>query len=549
MGRPLVAPGGDWDAIRARFRWPRPERFNLARACCGDWAAAEPDRPALIFLRLDGERRVWTHGELWRASGRLANALAARGLGRGDRCGLLLPQTPEALLTHLACWRLGAVTAPLFTLFGEDGLRFRLGDSGAKACVTDAANLPKLLAIRDDLPALETLWSTDRPSDGAWGFWQELAKAKDEAGCAETLAEDPAFLSYTSGTTGPPKGALHAHRVLIGHMPGFETHHDFAPQPGDLMWTPADWAWLGGLMDALLPSLFLGMPVLAHRAPKFDPEAAWDLLAREGVRNAFMPPTALKMLRQHEGRVKPALRSVGSGGEALGGSLLEWGIGALGVTINEFYGQTECNLVLGNSSTVFPPRPGSTGRAVPGFEVAVIDPEGAALPDGAVGEIAVEAPNPSLFLEYRGRPEKTAERFVTGPDGRRWLRTGDEGRREEDGAFFFSSRSDDVITSSGYRIGPSEIEDCLSRDPAVGLAAVVGLPDAVRGEAVTAFCVLSPGFEGDREALAEALKGRVRERVGAHSAPRRVAFVGDLPLTATGKIMRREVKRRALEGG
>ena len=544
--RNTIERAGSWDALRAGFRWPRPARFNLARACVGAWAEAEPERTALSFLRPDGERRVWRHGELWRASGRLANALSDQGLGAGDRCALLLPQTPEALLTHLACWRLGAVTVPLFTLFGADGLRYRLADSGAKAVVTDAANLPKVLELKDDLPALEAVWSTDRPTDGAWGFWQELAKARDAAPCADTSPEAPAFLSYTSGTTGPPKGALHAHRVLLGHLPCFETHHEFPPQPGDLMWTPADWAWMGGLMNALLPSLYLGVPVLAHRAAKFDPEAAWRLLAREGVRNAFMPPTALRLLAQYPPAEGVALRSVGSAGEALGAGLLDWGRDALGLTINEFYGQTECNAVLGNCAALFPPKPGSTGRAVPGYDVAVIGPEGDPVPDGETGEIAVAGPNPALFLEYWGLPEKTQEKFVTSPSGTRWMRTGDEGRRDEDGAFFFSSRTDDVITSSGYRIGPSELEDCLAGHPAVAMAAVVGLPDPVRGEAISAFCVLNQGV-APSDGLREALIERVRTRVAGHAAPRRVAFVEALPMTATGKIMRREVKRRALE--
>ena len=551
----LVARGADWRAIRAAFQWPdaavRPEaRFNIHAATVGKWAKRAPDRVGLRILRDDGDWREGTYAELDRASARLANAFTARGLRRGDRCGLLLPQTQEAMLTHLACYRIGAVVVPLFTLFGEDGLRFRLADSGATHVVTDAANLPKILAIRDDLGELQTVWSVDRPAHGAWGFWQELAKGRDSFADAETTTEDPAFLSYTSGTTGPPKGALHAHRVLLGHLPGFETHHDFLPQAGDAFWTPADWAWMGGLCDAMLPSLFHGIPVLAHRMPKFDPERAFDLLARHKVRNAFFPPTALKLMRQVDrprARWDFSLRSVGSGGEALGESLLEWGRENLGLTINEFYGQTECNLVLGNCASVFAPRPGSTGQATPGYEVAVIDAQGAVLPDGEVGEIAVRAPNPVMFLGYWNRPEKTAEKFVTGPDGTRWLRTGDEGRREPDGFFFFASRTDDVITSSGYRIGPSEIEDCLTGHPQVAMAAVVGLPDPVRTEAVTAYVVLKPG-EPAGEDLAAELTARVRARISPHVAPRAVHVVDELPMTATGKIMRREVKRKALEG-
>ncbi len=552
-GQPLVRPGDDWRAMRAAFRWPDEavnpaSTFNIYEATVGRWAAHAPDRVGLRILRPDGDRREWTYAELARASARLANALSARGLARGDRLGLLLPQTQEALITHLACYRLGAVVVPLFTLFGADGLRYRLADSGASMVVTDADNLPKLLEIRRFLPDLRAIWSVDRPTDGAWGWWQELAKGRDAQAPVRTGPDDPAFISYTSGTTGPPKGALHAHRVLLGHLPGFETHHDFAPQPGDAFWTPADWAWLGGLANVMLPALFHGVPLLAHRMAKFDPERAFDILARHEVRNAFMPPTALNLLRQvpdPRARYAYRLRSIGSGGEALGANLLDWGRGTFGLNINEFYGQTECNLVLGNCNAAFPARPGSTGRAVPGHEVAVISPDGAPLPDGETGEIAVLAPDPTMFLGYWNLPEKTAEKFVTAPDGRRWLRTGDVGRREPDGHVFFSSRTDDVITSSGYRIGPSEIEDCLTGHPAVAMAAVVGLPDPVRTEAVTAYITLRSGHAETRSLEAE-LTARVRDRISPHVAPRAVHVVADLPMTATGKIMRQEVKRRAL---
>ncbi|MEM6441589.1 MAG: AMP-binding protein, partial [Pseudomonadota bacterium] len=410
-----------WQAMRAAFRWRIPARLNLAEALVGARARATPDRPALEFLRPDGEVRVWTYRDLERASARFASALAARGLACGDRMGLLLPQTPEALIAHLAAWRLGAISVPLFTLFGEDALAYRLDDSGARMVVTDAANLPKLLAIRDDLGELSTIWSTDRPTDCAWGFWQELAKASADAPMADTLADDPALISYTSGTTGPPKGALHAHRILYGHLPGFQTHHEFAPRRGDRMWTPADWAWLGGLANSMMPALALGVPQVVHRMAKFEPERAWDLMRRLEVRNVFFPPTALKLLRQRPvPKSPPRLRTIGAAGEALGESLLDWGLSAFGVTINEFYGQTECNMVLGNCADVFAPTPGSTGRAIPGHDVAILDAAGQPLPDGELGEIAIAAPDPSMFLRYWNLPEKTAEKFVDGPDGRQW---------------------------------------------------------------------------------------------------------------------------------
>ena len=541
---PLTSPGwplprveGGWDALRAAFEWPRLRRFNIAEVCCDAWARSDPDRLALRHLQLDGVVRDYRVGELARASRRLANVLAAHGVARGDRVAVLLPQSPEALLTHLAAYRLGAVVVPLFTLFGEDGLRFRLGDSGAKALVTDQPNLEKIAAIRADLPALDLVLSIDGRGPGALDFWRMLGWAAESHASAPTGPDDPAFLSYTSGTTGPPKGALHGHRALLGHLPGVALAHEFLGQPGDRIWTPADWAWMGGLTNVLLPALFYGVTVISHRMPKFDPEAAAALMARLGARNAFFPPTALRLMRQEGVDRVPGLRTVTSAGEALGASLLDWGREAFGLTINEFYGQTECNAVLGNCAALCEVRPGSAGRAVPGHRVAILSETGEPLPPGAIGEIAVAAPDPVMFLGYWNNPEKTAEKFRNG-----WLLTGDEGMADDEGYVFFHSRTDDVITSSGYRIGPGEIEDCLAGHPDVALAAVVGVPDPIRTEVVKAFVVPKPGAR--LAGLEAALIGRVRARLSPHVAPRAVEFVETLPLTATGKIRRADLRGR-----
>jgi len=538
--QPLVPARDSWSAMRRDFRWPRPALYNIAEQACERWARAQPDRLALTYLRPDGELRDYSYIQLSRASSRLANAFAARGVKRGDRVAVLLPQTPETVLTHLAAYKLGAIAVPLFTLFGEDGLHYRLHDSGAKVVITDGANLPKLLNIRDRLPDLKFIYSIDERNAGSFGFWQELGKAADHRPVAPTTLNDPAFISYTSGTTGPPKGALHGHKVLLGHLPGVETHHEGLPQAGDRMWTPADWAWMGGLTNVMLPALSMGVPLVAHRMAKFDPDQAFDLIDRLAIRNVFLPPTALKLMRQTSG--DPAtLRTVGSGGEALGADLLDWGRSRLGVTINEIYGQTECNLVLGNMSSLDPPRPGSTGRAVPGHEVAILDSSGNALPSGEEGQIAIRRPDPAMFLEYWNNPAKTAEKFVGD-----WMLTGDVARMDADGFVFFASRLDDVITSSGYRIGPSEIEECLTADPDVTMAGVIGVPDPVRTEAVRAYVVLRPGTA--EQGKAAALIARVRERISPHVAPRDVVFVTDLPMTATGKILRRELRDRAHRG-
>ncbi|WP_232823110.1 AMP-binding protein [Oceanibium sediminis] len=522
--------------MRSAFAWPMTERMNIADLACERWARAASERVALSVLSAEGAVQSHTYGSLSRQSNRLAHLLAARGIGRGDRVAILLPQTLETVLCHLAICKLGAIAVPLFTLFGEDGLRFRLGDSGARALVTDRANLDKIAAIRADLLELGCVLSIDGAGDGAEDLWPAMEGASDTPVMAATGPDDPCLLSYTSGTTGPPKGALHAHRVLLGHLPGVELPHNLLPQKGDCLWTPADWAWMGGLLDVMLPALALGVPLVAHRMAKFDPDFAYWLMERMEVRNVFLPPTALKIMRQAGARAAPALRSVASGGEALGAEMLEWGRGAFGTTINEFYGQTECNLILANCAELMPIRPGSTGKAVPGHEVAVLGPDGAILPPGEVGEIAVRRPDPAMFLEYWNRPDKTAEKFIGD-----WMLTGDVAMMDEDGYVFFSARSDDVITSSGYRIGPTEIEDCLSGHPDVAMAAVIGVPDPIRTEAVKAFVVLSGDATGDA-ALEEALIARVRRRISPHVAPREVAFVEELPMTATGKIMRRALK-------
>jgi acetyl-CoA synthetase len=532
-----------YDQLRARFSWRVPARYNIAVDVCDRWAR-DPDRLALIHKQADGSLARYSFLDLQRGSNRLANLLAARGIGRGERVGILLPQAPETALAHLATYKLGAIAVPLFTLFGPEALEFRLRDSGARALVTDGGGLAKLAEIEDRLPELAVVLSVDGATERALDLHGQMARASDSFRPVDTGADEPALIIYTSGTTGPPKGALHAHRVLLGHLPGVELPQELFPQPGDLIWTPADWAWIGGLLDVLLPAWHHGVPVLAHRFAKFDPEQAFQLMAEVGVRNAFLPPTALKMMRRvadPRGRWRYRLRSIGSGGETLGQELLDWGRETFGLTVNEFYGQTECNLIVSNCAGIMPVKAGSMGRAVPGHRVAVVDPQGQAVPDGETGTIAVKGPDPVMFLAYWNNPQATAAKFAGD-----WLLTGDLGRRDEAGYFRFVGRDDDVITSSGYRIGPGEIEDCLLKHPAVALAAAVGVADPLRTQRVKAYVVLNPGHEPD-QGLAQEIQDFVRRRLAAHEYPREVAFVDSLPMTATGKIMRRELRRRAAE--
>ena len=520
------------------FRWEVPERFNIAEAVCDRHVGG--NRLALIHEGADGRPVEFSFEHLAERSRRLANALAAHGIARGDRVGILLPQCPEAVIAHLAIYRLGAIALPLFTLFGPEALAYRLNDSGAKAVISNDEGTAKLLALRDRLAAPPLLVSTDGPNDRSVLDWSALLQAASpDHRRVETAAEDPALIIYTSGTTGNPKGVLHAHRVLIGHLPGVEVPHEFFPQPGDRMWTPADWAWAGGLMDVLLPSLFYGIPVLAKRLAKFDPEDAFALLARHGIRNAFMPPTALKIMRQvsrPRERHGYALRSIGSGGERLGEEMLAWGRETFGFTINEFYGQTEANLTVSACASIMRAPAGSMGRAVPGHVVEIVDADGQVLPPGETGTIAVKAPDPVFFLRYWNQPAATADKFRNG-----WLMTGDTGHRDEAGNFWFHARNDDLIISGGYRIGPTEIEECLMGHPATAMVAVVGVPDPVRGEVVKAFIVPRAGVAAD-DALRADIQAFVKSRLSAHEYPRQIEFRDSLPMTVTGKIRRKDLR-------
>jgi acetyl-CoA synthetase len=534
----MALAGRSYREVCETFSWSIPATFNIAEAICDRHVGA--GRTALIHETAEGHSTEFTFEHLQDRSRRLANALAAHGIAPGERIGILLPQCPEALIVHLAAYRLGAVALPLFTLFGPDAIEYRLNDSGAKAVVSNAEGIEKLLMLRDRLVAEPLLIGIEDRSDGAvLGFSSLLEAAASDHVRVDTSAEDPAIIVYTSGTTGNPKGVLYAHRTLLGHLPGVEFPHDFFPQPGDRMWTPADWAWAGGLMDVLLPSLFHGIPVLAKRLRKFDPEEAFALIGRHRIRNAFMPPTALKMMRQvaqPQTRFSYSMRSIASGGERLGEEMLDWGRDVFGLTMNEFYGQTEANLTVGNCASIMQLKEGSMGRAIPGHCLEVVDEEGHPVRPGETGTIAVKAPDPVFFLRYWNKPDATDEKFCNG-----WLLTGDTGHRDEEGYFWFHGRNDDVIISGGYRIGPTEIEDCLMQHPAVAMVAVIGVPDSVRGEVVKAFIVVREGTAVDT-ALQADVQNFVKARLSAHEYPRQIEFRDALPMTITGKIRRKDLR-------
>lgn len=526
------------------FSWHIPEYYNIGVDTCDRWADGS-GRLALIE-EIDGETKHYSFDQLRDYSNQFANALQAAGVKKGDRVGILLTQGLATGIAHLAAYKLGAIAVPLFALFGLDALSYRISHANIATLITDDGGYAKLDAIRTEIPCLKNLFniSQAQSTEQARSFWAELNKQSTQFEVANTRADDPAIIIFTSGTTGKPKGACHAHRVLLGHLPGVETSHNNEMNSDDaIFWTPADWAWIGGLLDLLLPAWHHGRPVVASRANKFKAEDAFELMNKHQITHTFLPPTALKMLRFVE---KPreqwpqlSLRSIASGGETLGKELLDWGRENLGITINEFYGQTECNMIVSSCAARFDARPGSMGKAVPGHRVAIINPQGEVVAAGEEGDIAVLRPDPVMFLYYWDDPQATKDKFNGD-----YLLTGDRGLMDKDEYLFFVGRDDDVITSAGYRIGPGPIEDGLLSHEAVSMAAVIGIPDPERTEVVTAFVVLKAGYE-ESEALKKALQDHVRTRVAAHEYPRQIHFLDELPMTTTGKIIRKELRNLA----
>ena len=535
-----------YDELYRSFRWDVPERYNMPRACCGNWAA-DRGRFALYWEDESGAMAAYTYWDLQQAANRLSNALAALGVKRGERVAIILPQRPETAIAYLAVFQMGAIALPLSHLFGPDALEYRMEHAEASVAIVEPATIANLWAIRERLTHLRHVIGVGGAIERGVRQWQDLlANASTRFHGVDTHADDPALIIYTSGTTGPPKGALKAHRTLIGNVPGFVHSHDFFPRTGDLFWSPADWAWTGGLMDALLPSMMFGVPILGYRG-RFDAEKAYYLIEKYGVRNSFLFPTALKLMMKAVPEPKKKydfdLRSIMSAGESVGVTVFEWAKEHLGVTINEMFGQTEINYVVGNCQSAWPAKPGSIGRPYPGHRVAVIDDQGNELPAGELGEVAIHRnfngqSDPVFFLEYWKNPQATKEKFIGD-----WGCTGDQAKMDEDGYLWYQGRSDDVIKSAVYLIGPAEIESCLVKHPAVQNAAVIGKPDAARGAIIKAFVVLQQGFS-PTESLVGEIQTHVRGRLAPYEYPREIEFIDALPMTTTGKVQRKELRKR-----
>ena len=559
-------------ALHAGFHWKVPKRFNMAEACSRRWAAQAGSSRATAVIA-DGPGRMPTqhsYAELQDAANRLSNVLRILGVKAGDRVAIVLPQRFETAVAYMAVLQMGAVAMPLSQLFGPEALEYRLQDSAAVVALCDDATGPPVLSVRERCPALRHVIGLDGAFDtDVLDGPLALASARKRFDLVETLADDPAVLIYTSGTTGNPKGALIPHRALIGNLTGFVCSQNwFGFDPWDaskpskaVFWSPADWAWTGGLMDALLPALYFGRPIVAYNG-RFAPDAAFDLLQRHRVTHTFLFPTALKAMMKAFPEPRKLfnlrLQAIMSAGEAVGDAVFAYCQQELGVTVNEMFGQTEINYIVGNCARLWPARPGSMGKGYPGHRVAVIDEEGQECPVGVPGDVAVHRldvrgqPDPIFFLGYWNNEGATQAKF-TGDPASSWCRTGDLALRDADGYLWYQGRADDVFKAAGYRIGPSEIENCLVKHPAVANAAVVPKPDAERGAVVKAYVVLAPDFAARRatsatpaaefdEPLIAELQAHVKGRLAPYEYPKEIEFIDTLPMTTTGKVQRRVLR-------
>ena len=504
---------------------------------------ADGDSTALVCEGATTTGRI-TYRDLAEGSRRLAGALADSGVGGGDRVAVLLPKSPELLTTLVAIWRVGAVHVPLFTAFGPDAVNYRVAHSQARLVVTDAANRPKIMFEGGRPVPVICVGATDSQNvSGDLDFDTVIEGGLPFDGVARPT-DDSFVLLYTSGTTGQPKGV----EVPVEALAPFHSYmrHGLDVRPDDVAWNVADPGWAYGLYYGIVGTLLLGQTILWRTTP-FDPMDVFSTVLRHGVTNLAGAPTVYRALRAAGVpagfRDAHRLRAISSGGEPLNAELLEWSRRDLGVPIHDHYGQSELGMAV-----FFPQHPvlrvkpvaDSMGLAAPGMSVVVLDESGAEAPAGSPGEIAIDTVHsPSYWFHgYFGDPERTAERFRF---GERYYLTGDTAQTNEAGVFFFASRADDVITSSGYRIGPFEVESALIAHPAVAEVAVIGTPDQLRVEAVTAYVVPRDGFEEGTE-LVEELQQFVKTHLAKHLYPRRVVFSKQLPRTPSGKIKRTELR-------
>lgn len=527
-----------YSAARDDFTWDIPDTYNVAF----DLVRKHPDpmQTALYQLYPDGSQEEFSFRELDNRSNQLAHAFTELGVEEGDRVGVVLPQKPANPLVHLACWKIGAVSLPLSVLFGTDGLAYRLDDSGAKIAVVDQSVLGTVEAATGACDALEHIVAVgDTHSSDVLSFAALGEEAPTEYTITDTTWETPAVIMYTSGSTGPPKGALHGHGVWLGHCPAFSMYFELDVRDS-VFWTPADWAWIGALGDLVFPAWHYGRPIVGYPMGGFDTQQAYSILERFDVTDAFIPPTAIRMMMDADPtEYSLSLETICSGGEPLTPEIISWAKDELeGVVVNELYGQTEANLLVTNCQRWFEAKPGSMGKPVPGHDVAILDREsGEPQATGEVGEIAVRKDSdPVIFQQYWNQPEKTAAASVGA-----WHLTGDLGYRDADGYLWFKSRDDDLIMTAGYRVGPGEVESTILEHPDVAQVGVIGVPDETRGEIIKAVVQPVAGVTGSSD-LRDEIQQLVRDQLAKHEYPREIEFRESLPQTTTGKIQRKSLR-------
>ncbi|WP_227377890.1 acyl-CoA synthetase [Haladaptatus halobius] len=536
-----------WDDVWDSFDWDGPERFNIVHeTVCrhvGHGVAIHWEGAA------DGERETLTYTNLDERSGRVANALEALDVERGEPVATLIPRIPELYPTFLGIWRRGAVYVPLFTAFGPNAIAVRAADAGVKTVITTVEYREKITTVEADI-GIENVVVIDRDGDADAvddaDFAYETLVGDQPAAyeTAETSAENLCTLEYTSGTTGPPKGCELTHRVLAALSPYLQC--SMALHEGETVWGAADPGWMYGLLTAGIAPISMGVSNVLYEG-KFDPDAWYTVMERYGITSLATSPTAYRGLMASGDAHKSydlSLRKGNSAGEPLNPEVMRWFDEELGVTVHDHYGVTECGMVAGNHHACeMVVKPGSMGRPLPGFDVRVVDPETSMETDvDEVGELAVACGEGTYFDGYWNAPGKTAAAWVE-HDGENLFLTGDAAERDADGYLWFVGRADDVIISSGYRIGPFEVESTLLEHEAVAEAAVVGVPDETRGELVKAYVVTTEETDADDE-LAASIREFVRNRLAKHAYPREIEFIDDLPKTSSGKIRRIELRER-----
>ncbi|MEM2169751.1 MAG: acyl-CoA synthetase [Candidatus Bathyarchaeia archaeon] len=532
-----------YDELYNQFHWNLPQYFNIGVAVCDRHAEDRGNRVAIFYDDGLGNKDYTTFNALRTKSNQLANLLHELGAKKGDRVGVCLPARPEAVISLIAIYKLGGIALSMSSLFGIDAITYRLRDSQAKILIVEGSR-EDVRKITGEIPSLKhvIVIEEDRLLTNEVPF-NEIHTLSSNFDPVKTEIMDPAQLFYTSGTTGPPKGTLHAHSFLLGHIPCYQLYFNMAPREDDVFWTPADWGWIGALGDVVLPSLYFGMPVVAYRrVGRFEPEEALSIMEEYKVTCAFIPPTALRMIRKtYEEPSKEfdlKLRAISSAGESVGAELVRWGYEKLKVPINEFYGCTEANLVVVMSPDIMKVKPGAMGKPVPGHVVEVIDEAGNVLPPNQIGQIVVKRPDPVMFLEYWNNPEATKKKFMGD-----WFLMGDLGYKDEDGYIWFKSRADDVIKTAAYRIGPEEVEHIINSHPAVLESAVISKPDPLRGSIIKAFVVVKEGYETSDQLKSE-IRQLVKDRLAKYAYPREIEFIDSIPKTVTGKIKRYELRER-----